>query len=273
MECFVSFGILVVIIVVTVGLASKAQAHADGWNRAIQTVAKRYGGSCIPAGWFSHPSVRFHYGSTQALLNTYNAGRGGQFTQIQIQWPDPDFRLEVFPNLGGIRYKPFRGMYAIEIGAKEFDVLYSVRTDNETEARAFLTDGVRWQIDRLFHLLGSGDVYLAIHRGRLMIKKPSYIRRTADLEEFTQLSLELYDQAMLTRMVGIAFVQDDNVQVIKEAVCQICGDDITTDMVFCRRCKTPHHQECWQYYGSCAVYGCQEQRFVVPKLAGPSTES
>ena len=45
-------------------------------------------------------------------------------------------------------------------------------------------------------------------------------------------------------------------EAAEEVVCQICGDSITVDVVFCRSCKTPHHQDCWQYYGGCSVYGC-----------------
>ncbi len=273
MECFLAFGVLVVVVIVLVAFASKAQARADNWNKSYQALAQRYGGVCLPAGWLSHPSVRFQYGATSVLLNTYNAGGGGQFTQMHINWPDSRLRLEVFPQRQFANTRTFRGMHEMDSGDADFDKTYTIRANHEDTALIFLSDGVRWQIDRLRHLLGIPDAYFAIHRGRILIKKPTYIRRFAELEEFTQLSLELYDQAMLTRMVGISFVEDETVQVISAATCQICGDDITTDMIFCRRCKTPHHMDCWQYYGCCAVYGCQEQRFVVPKLAGPAGDS
>ena len=42
------------------------------------------------------------------------------------------------------------------------------------------------------------------------------------------------------------------------------GETITGDAVLCRRCKTPHHQDCWQYYGACSTYGCRETRYLRP---------
>ena len=82
-----------------------------------------------------------------------------------------------------------------------------------------------------------------------------------------QLSLELHQLAVSTQGAGIEFVDEATAQPIDEAICQICGEDITREMVFCRRCKTPHHRDCWEYYGACSTYGCQEKRFTVPKMA------
>ncbi len=269
-----TFGVLVAVIVFLVAMASKAQSRADRWNRAYQTLAQRYGGACLPAGWFGRPSVRFRYGATHVLVNTYSSGGGqGQFTQVHINWTDPTFRCEVYPDWGGVRSRAFRGMEDITIGSEYFDHKYIVRSSDAVEVQSFLSEGVRWQIDRLRYLLGNDDIYVGIYRGRLLIKKPSLIRQFADLDEFVQLALGLFDQAMLNRSTGIDFVDNDKVQLINEAICQVCGDDITTDMVFCRRCKTPHHLECWQYYGQCAIYGCPETKFVAPRLAGPSDTS
>jgi hypothetical protein len=42
--------------------------------------------------------------------------------------------------------------------------------------------------------------------------------------------------------------------------CQVCGTAMTAEIVFCARCRTPHHEECWSYAGSCATYACGESR-------------
>lgn len=31
---------------------------------------------------------------------------------------------------------------------------------------------------------------------------------------------------------------------------------MTTDVVQCRKCKTPHHRTCWEYMGKCSTYAC-----------------
>jgi hypothetical protein len=43
--------------------------------------------------------------------------------------------------------------------------------------------------------------------------------------------------------------------------CQICGANMTDHVVFCSKCRTPHHEECWSYNGACSTYGCREIRY------------
>ena len=47
----------------------------------------------------------------------------------------------------------------------------------------------------------------------------------------------------------------------ENAVCMICGEAILQRRVQCRRCHTPHHQECWDYLGQCSTYGCGEKKW------------
>jgi hypothetical protein len=43
--------------------------------------------------------------------------------------------------------------------------------------------------------------------------------------------------------------------------CQVCGETMESRVVFCAKCRTPHHEECWSYVGQCSTYGCREIRF------------
>ena len=149
------------------------------------------------------------------LVNTISgSGYGGQFTQIHINWPDPSIRVEVRPNWRD--RKGLRGVQDIETGSAYFDHKFTVRGNSETEVRAFLSEGVQWYVDRLSQLLGNGDILVGIQRGRLLIRKASLIQKFAELEELVQLSLALFDQAMLTRSVGIEFVEETSLQMIAD---------------------------------------------------------
>lgn len=44
-------------------------------------------------------------------------------------------------------------------------------------------------------------------------------------------------------------------------ICQICGTGMEERVVWCARCRTPHHRECWDYTGMCSTFGCREIRF------------
>lgn len=38
--------------------------------------------------------------------------------------------------------------------------------------------------------------------------------------------------------------------------CRVCGTELTGELVTCESCQTPHHKDCWEYWGRCATYGC-----------------
>ncbi len=42
--------------------------------------------------------------------------------------------------------------------------------------------------------------------------------------------------------------------------CPVCGTALEERVVYCATCKTPQHEECWMYNGSCSTTGCREIR-------------
>ena len=38
--------------------------------------------------------------------------------------------------------------------------------------------------------------------------------------------------------------------------CPVCSCDTVEDVKVCKLCDTPHHADCWDYNGKCAIYGC-----------------
>jgi len=43
--------------------------------------------------------------------------------------------------------------------------------------------------------------------------------------------------------------------------CQVCGERMSSRTVYCAKCRTPHHEECWEYTGVCSTFACREIRF------------
>lgn len=50
------------------------------------------------------------------------------------------------------------------------------------------------------------------------------------------------------------------------ARCPVCIAPLTSDLVHCSRCRTPHHGECWNYLGKCSIFACGAT------IAGPTRE-
>jgi hypothetical protein len=55
-----------------------------------------------------------------------------------------------------------------------------------------------------------------------------------------------------------------------EVHCLVCASHLFAGLVYCFRCTTAHHRDCWEYSGSCAVYGCGETRYGASPDATPA---
>lgn len=54
--------------------------------------------------------------------------------------------------------------------------------------------------------------------------------------------------------------------------CPVCADPLEgAARRDCPRCETPHHRECWDYVGDCAIFGCREGAAVPAVQASGST--
>ena len=42
--------------------------------------------------------------------------------------------------------------------------------------------------------------------------------------------------------------------------CPVCRAEATGTLALCSQCETPHHPECWEFVGGCAVFACGETR-------------
>src|SRR5688572_17632460 len=45
---------------------------------------------------------------------------------------------------------------------------------------------------------------------------------------------------------------------LSRARCPVCGSEAGNQPWLCTRCQTPHHDDCAQYFGGCAIYGCRD---------------
>ncbi|MBM4088999.1 MAG: hypothetical protein FJ276_06130 [Planctomycetes bacterium] len=266
MECF--FGLLVfgviAILVNCIGLGVGPSSR----SRLFQQLVRRFGGFYQRGGVFRRPSVRFRYGSALVTIQAASRHGVGRTTQAIIPWPDATLDVLLEPRAGPSPSSRPR-LPEVASGDPAFDLKYVVSGAHEGDVKRLLSNGVRWQVNRLHQLLGGTSLRVSIRNARLVIEKAGRMRRWEELEQFVQLALEFHDQAILTRDEGIEFLADNEAQLVEEPICRICGEPIVGDMVFCRRCRTPHHLDCWEYNGSCSTYGCRETRYAVPTIAQP----
>ena len=262
---FVILGVAFIVIMIVVGVA--VQSHqSSALNDAFAQVARRYDGALRPGNLFQRPAVDFHYQGARATVDT--ASTGGEhptyYTQLSIGWPDRELRCEVYPERFMNRLGKMLGMQDISIGSSRFDEIYMITGNNVAGIRELLTPTVQVQIGALRQLLGNDDIYVGLQSGRMVVKKKQLIRDAGRLQEFVRMSLALFDELLTSKAAGIQFVNRSVAPAAEAYICQICGETIDSEIIYCRSCKTPHHHDCWQYFGACSTYGCGDKRFSRP---------
>ena len=267
-EGFIICVVVAAIILMSAAFTEHFRSRGSELKRAYQQLAKRYGGQCVPGGWFSRPSVHFHYGESFVVVRQVMLD-GVEHVQASLAWPDRLLEFVVGTHDAEHRVTWSRRWPALAVATELPARSHFVRGSDCAPICQLFTAGVQWQINQLWHFRNYRSLLVTLSKGMLTVQKQAMLREFVALEEFTRLVLELFDQMHLTQTVGIEFVASDQAQAIDDPQCQICGDAICHDLVFCRRCKTPHHRECWQYFGACSVYACGEREFVTPRTADP----
>jgi hypothetical protein len=272
MECLLIFIAILVVLALLSGVGLTQSGRPRRLLAAYQQLARRFGGRCQRPGWFAYPRTEFTYRSVHVQVRVTSAATqavGRKYaTQLSMAMPDLGILCEIrHPRLPSVHQLP-AGMRDLYVGSADFLKNYTVRGADAQCVTEILTDVVRWQIDRLRTTPTLCPLCIRFSQGRLTITKAKAYHYYPDLLEFVEQSLSLYDQVLLTRSRGIEFVEEETAHVLGEVVCKVCGEEICEDLVFCRRCKTPHHRECWQYNGGCCVFGCGETNFEMPRVAG-----
>jgi hypothetical protein len=238
--------------------------------RSWQRFAEGRRGEMHARQLFQSPKVSFVHQGARALLSVYEAGDHAGPLHTQLTYTVPEgwpYRLEIYPHRRPEDGGP--GASDIQIGEPDFDARYVIKSNDEKFAREFLDGAARQSVEELRQLLGNDRILVSMNPSRLMIRKESVIDTLETLESLADQAGRLHDRIDLfwQRASGIEILDgpaspDDGALV----VCQICGSKIASETkVVCRRCGTPHHEDCWEFNGRCSTYACGEKRFAAKK--------
>jgi hypothetical protein len=265
LEPVVMFMIVGAILLFVVVVAGMTHSHR---NRELNNFASSWRGRINRYHAWDHPRVSFTLGDSPAVLDYSSHGDEGTKTHLTITLYDLRLRLELKPQGIAQRLGKYLGMQDIEIGSAAFDSAFIIQGSSERGIRDFLSPNVQAAIFKIARCGTNGrfDLHLQLGSGSLRITKHEHLSSAAELSNFVRCCFELLVQIQKPLSAGIEFVEPTLRQPkisLKDTECQVCGDPLLEKVVFCTKCKTPHHLDCWQYFGSCAVYGCGQKRYIV----------
>lgn len=251
----------VIVFVILFAVAIVYSQHRRGaLNAAFGRLAAQYGGTVNRGGWGHYPSVYFEVRSTPVRIDIHSTGGEDsiEYTQVHLRWPEPAFRCEIYPEGFVARVRKFFGMEDIQIGSPDFDRDFVITSNNVQRVRELLRGDVQHRIHELRRYLNNYDILISVCHGTLLIKKRGLMEDFGQLSRFTRLALGLHELMLAVNAAGIEYLDPPAAGPADRPVCQICGEQIEQETVHCRRCHTPHHRDCWEYYGACSTYGCGE---------------
>ena len=249
-----------VIVLAALGMLFRGFAVRIGaWAKSYQKIAKRYGGTVSYAHY--RPRMSFSYNDSAVVLSNTGGRAHYRVTQLKVKWPER--RLKFFVSSIGEptgmlttwRLKP------VEVDSNDLGDVYIYCNQPEVAQELINPTTIR-QIRQLINHGGETGIEIFLSNGNLKIRKPGFLKHEMLLDDFLRFGLELFDQFRLALNNDLEFLEQDEVVSMSDVLCPICSASIETDAVTCVRCKTPHCADCWEYNGQCAMFSCNETRFL-----------
>lgn len=180
-----------------------------------------------------------------------------EFSNLPIFMP----RIEVFSQGLLATIAARLGMQDMEVGDRPFDAAFVLKSSDESFLREFLTADVRQRIADIERIDRIADVAIHARPGNLAVRRLRRVDSPPDLRQFYEASVAIAEALARTCFARVASMGGTAALPAARGTCLVCGEDLSGRLVVsCRRCRTPHHRDCWQYNGRCAVYGCAGRR-------------
>lgn len=216
------------------------------------------------------PAVRFALGNSNAILHL-----ASEYGPVRLEYSLPFHLPPVFAlRPAGAPATMFgRGQVeAAKVADPGFTRLYTMITNNQTFVDRVVTAEIRRAISSMPLALNSGSprISISLAANQLLFECPSVILEQADLVTFVR-HADGVARAVFAAL-GCPVDAQGGFQIVEvkrfapaEGNCRVCGEALGPTPVFCSRCKTAHHRECWEYFGSCSIFACNTRTYVGQK--------
>lgn len=249
-----------------VGIAVTRQTRR---YKSLRSIADRWQGQAFDGGYFEYSHAELRIGGTIARLQYSSQGKRGTFTDLTIHFPDPAIRLVIYPQTIVDQMRKLLGMQDIEVGVPAFDDRFVIQGNNQDQIREYLTLPTQAALQQLAQSTHYFDLNLTLGGGTLRVSKRADLYKEMELRRFVESFEALFLALVAARSLGIEFLPKSAPARILHSHCQVCGEALQGSIVYCASCDTPHHLDCWQYFGSCSVYACGQKRYRAAKVKLP----
>ncbi len=227
----------------------------------LASLAGRWNGRVIEGGILTGDRLELRVDEVRGEVTfgerEIGSGAGG-WTRVHFAWPS-DWRLRVTPEVFSSRIRRLFGGSDIEFDDPPFDDRYWVESSHPTWARGLLDSATR----RAFVMLARSpqgpyidDLILDVGTAGVTLRMSRVVVDDAGtLGSFIEVCVSILQKAR--GFADAAGVTVEAVHVRAGSACPVCGNAVADAPFPCTSCRTPHHRECWSYFGGCAIFGCR----------------
>lgn len=236
------------------------RAHVGRMNAAFEELARRRPGRARTHA-FLFPEAEVSADGTSAKVGGAWASQySSNYVDVEMEPPAPwTGRLTAHPPghvLGVIAL--FEGK-PLRTGDARFDEAFRVFASPKALADAVLDAEGRETLLEAAKLGRPGEVLLVLHPTALKLRRLNVPPDATVLDSLVDFAVILFRKAEDLRLgrVEIRIVEAEaEAEAQPAGACPVCGGTLADRVVWCRRCATPHHRECWRFNRGCAAFAC-----------------
>jgi len=141
----------------------------------------------------------------------------------------------------------------VSTGDNDFDDAHEISASSEDFARGLLDADAR---SMLRSLGARGDFVFRVTPNALLLRVDRHLYDAQTIEGLVVTASNLFGGLGLAEHGTVQVGAVEN-RVFEGSTCEICGASLALgSIVRCRRCRTPHHRDCWEFNGVCSTFAC-----------------
>ncbi|MDP6444546.1 MAG: RING finger protein [Pirellulaceae bacterium] len=238
------------IAVTVIAFVAATRARRRNLFDALETLGDRRGASPLRAR-LEGERISFVAGAVKVQVSI-EVRRRKRWLAIHFAESFPvDFSMEI-----GSRSLWRRGP---RVGERRFRRDYFVKGEPSSQVRDAITPGVQARIAVFRTETERNRLRVLISGGNMTVLTRHTPVNAAVLGKIIDTAIPVFEELAGVLAVGIDLA--DSIVSSDPGHCRICGETLNDNIVYCRRCRTPHHKDCWKFNGSCSMFACGERRF------------
>ena len=256
----------------------------------LEELRRKYSGQLRTAGLlFPFPVMSYEVGKISARFEARVEAFRHQQAMLVCRYelthaqpaPQGPVWLKVFPETVLYSFAKLFGMQDLRIGHPDFDQKLIVQSAPIEAFNPLLAEGLRDQLVRLYRMSPNLHLFDVQYRdGTLILQRSLELSRYAPwaadvVRQMDSVAWNLLDTLSPDRISAFAGAVEivESGPATEASVCLVCAQPISEPkLMACTSCDTPHHGDCWDYNGRCALFGCGGTRArEIARAAKPST--